>query len=101
LNILRENQIIFSTYGPSGLDSKNPLSDFAHIWRDQVKACIIPNNTKIIGLLEQNKKLLTEDEKIILEKYKIHSYDFEFNHLSGCKRKTSITFPNEIHNILS
>lgn len=93
--------MIFNTYGPSGIDCTNPLSDFAHIWKDKVKNCIIPNNDKIVNLLDYNKKLLTSDERLILEKYRIHSDDFKFNQLSGHKRKTTITFPHEIYNILN
>ena len=46
---------------------------------------IIPNNREISFLLSLNSYLLNEDERILLEEFKLHKDGFEYNHLSADK----------------
>lgn len=97
--ILNENEAIFNLYGPFSDFAKNPYSDAHIIWDQKSIETIIPNNRKIVKLLESCYHLLTDDEKLVFETFKVHKDGFEFNKLSGDKNSSVILFPKELKNI--
>ncbi len=99
-NILLENNQIFQTYGPHSIHSNSLLTDAQKAWIRLVHAKILPNNRKIVQLLSKNIHLLTEEEKSIFEKFKLHQEAFEYNHVSGDKDSSAPLFPLEIWRIL-
>lgn len=101
LQLLRENEAIFSTYGPTEINTENICSEYKLVWEKEVIDTIIPNGEKIIGLLESNQDILLDSEKVIVETYKQHINGLRQNHL-GTKRfiMDAPRFPVEILTIL-
>lgn len=91
--IMRENKSIYDTYGPESPESADPFSDAARMWRQSVLTIIIPNNQKVLSLLIRNGCLLHEDEKAIVDEFRVHKLGVEFNHLSGDKNGRVPRFP--------
>ncbi len=96
-----ENKAIFDTYGPrSELARTKPL-ETEKIWEQNAIHNIIPNNRKIHALIVRNYSLLSDVEKNLFEKWKIHKDGFEYNKLSGDKNASAIFYPTEFKNFLS
>lgn len=101
VRLLRENEAIFNTYGPTGANMSNIHSEYQQIWENELKTTLIPNSFKIIKLLEMNQEILLDSEKIILEKYKQHIKGLQMNHsATGKFMMDSPRFPHEILDIL-
>lgn len=98
--LLNENNQIFMFYGPTLKNKLELGSEKPEIWRVMAKDIIIPNNKKIIELLEKNKKLLNDRDKEIFIRFKIHAKGFEENQNREEKIAEYIQFPTEIYNIL-
>ena len=98
--ILLENNQIFQAYGPYSRHSNSLLTDAQKAWIRYVHLKILPNNRKIVQLLSKNIHLLTEEEKLIFEKFKIHQEAFEYNHVSGDKNSSAPLFPPEMEEFL-
>jgi hypothetical protein len=100
--ILIESRTVFQQYGPqSEIALTSPQSEASTMWRAKCIEIIIPNNRKIIQLLESNYSLLTENELEIFAKFKIHKDGFEFNKLSGDANSAVPLFPIELNHILN
>ena len=101
VRLLRENEAIFNTYGPTETNRENICSEYKAVWEKEVMDTIIPNGEKIIDLLESNQDVLLDSEKAIVEKYKQHINGLRRNHL-GTKRfiMDAPRFPTEILTIL-
>ncbi|WP_160693136.1 hypothetical protein [Clostridium sp. C2-6-12] len=99
-NLLNENEEIYTLYGPTFKNKEDIYSSKADIWREMAKDIIVPNNTRIVKLLEDNKRLLTQDEIKIFIKFKIHAKGFEENQNRVEKRAEYLQFPVEIYDIL-
>lgn len=97
---LSENRHIFDTYGPYSEHATNPLTDAHKMWNKSASKTIIPNNAKIVTLLEKNSDLLSPKELDIFHKFKLHKEGFEHNKTSKSKNKSVTTFPSEISEIL-
>ncbi|MGC4019222.1 MAG: hypothetical protein QM793_08390 [Muricomes sp.] len=100
IRIIIQNKYIFDTYGPFSEQMKNPMADMNYIWNKKCVEIIIPNNKKIIRLLDKNVDLLKEDEIILLERFREHSIEFEFNKISGSKNPYAPTYPEDFDKIL-
>jgi hypothetical protein len=99
--LLSENKATFDQYGPqSEYAGKTGQSEASTMWTLKSVETIIPNNRKIIELVEKNYALLNQEETEIIAKFKIHKEGFEYNKLSGDKNPTVPTFPTEIIGIL-
>jgi len=99
--LLNENKAIFDLYGPFSEFAQKPCSDAHIIWNQKSIETIIPNNRRIVKLLESNYHLLNEEEKKVFEVFKIHRDGFEFNKLSGDKNSSVILFPQELKRVFS
>jgi len=97
-HLLRENKLIFETYGPNTEERFNPESSTPKIWLRKIREFIIPNNRKIFELIKTNYSLLREDEKIEFDKFKLHLHDFEAKHLFSAEENGS-EFPTKINEI--
>ncbi|MBE0682489.1 MAG: HNH endonuclease [Anaerolineales bacterium] len=98
--LLRANRAIFDAYGPHSETSDNPMSDAAEMWKHLIQTDIIPNNRRLGELFSINDDLLTNEEKIIVDKFVVHKTAFEYNHLSGDKNSSAPLFPSEINTVL-
>lgn len=100
-DLLFENATIFKMYGPHDTNKFDLTTQKHEAWRRLAKEMIVPNNEKIIELLEDNINILKEEEREILIQFKIHARGFKDNQ----DRKERISdypqFPLKMNDILS
>jgi len=81
--LMRESKHILEEYGP-GTDAKyDPESNALEVWTRKVLAKIIPNNRRIIAILDANRELMTNAEPQVLEYMRQHTDDVAARHLEG------------------
>lgn len=81
LPLLRENKTIFSIYGPMTDERYNPESEMPNQWLSKILENILPNNRKILTILDMNTELMNSEEIVTLELFRQHVLDFEKRHL--------------------
>lgn len=92
--LLIENHLIWEQYGPESKIAKEDLGSNAYqIWDLRKMDLIIPNNYKIINMVEANKKLLCLDDYRAFVSFKSHATSFEENQY--CRLSSYLQFPNE------
>lgn len=77
--LLMSNKTIFDTYGPSSpIAMEDPNSNAFLIWELKRIDSIIPNNRKILNILDSNSELI-EDMFIIrtIEEFRVHAESYE------------------------
>ncbi|MFM9968698.1 MAG: HNH endonuclease signature motif containing protein [Burkholderiales bacterium] len=76
--LLQENKVLWSSLGPKSLVAQaDPGSNMHEVWALRKLDTIIPNNTKIINVVEANVKLLCAEETSLFFQFKIHAQAFE------------------------
>lgn len=98
-NYLRANKMIFDTLNPDLPYRENPEAEEAIVWKRKMVAQIIPNNQKILLLLDTNGHLLTDDELMVVEALRQHVDDLIERHLGDSRGKSS-RFPTKLNDIL-
>lgn len=83
LPLLTENHVIFQQYGPMTDHRFNPESEVPALWIKKIHYSLLPNNRKILKLVDANRELLIESEIVIVELYRQHVMDFENKHING------------------
>jgi len=96
---LEENKTIFDLYGPLSEERFNPESETPEKWLDKVRTTILPNNRRLLSILDTNRNLLTSDEKRTLEEFRQHVDDLESKHI-GDREASGIMFPAKMASIL-
>jgi hypothetical protein len=90
LRLLIENHATWKDFGPDSVEAKsNPVSSLADLWAIRKVAQVIPKNTQIVQLLEQNAELLTPAEYEISRRFVEHAAGFEastYNRLENVPR---------------
>jgi len=99
LSYFIENKTIFYTYGPMTEERFNPESEMPEIWLRKIQEFILPNNEKIVSIIEANKHLLLDWELEVFSEYKQHVDDFSAKH-TGKTTANGKIFPANILNIL-
>ncbi len=97
--LLAKNYATFKQYGPHIDSACNPESGAAEQWRRKMLTSILPNNRRILALLDANRHLMRSDEKATLEQFRQHIDDLEAFHIEG-KREDASRFPGELSKIL-
>jgi len=98
---LIENKQLLTQYGPNSLVAlNNPISNSVDTWKQLKQSTIIPNNTKIIMLLESNLALLGKKEKEIFYKFKIHAQAFALNQEERNDKEAVPQFPAEFETLI-
>ncbi len=97
--LLAQNLAIFQQYGPLIEAARNPESGAAEQWRRKMLTRILPNNRRILAVLDANRHLLDDGEKSTVERFRQHLDDLEAFHIEG-NRQDASRFPNELSNIL-
>ena len=64
--LLTENRAIFRQYGPHIDSASNPESGAAEKWKRKMLTRILPNNRRMLVILDINRDLLCDDEKSTL-----------------------------------
>ncbi len=91
--LLSENLFIFQTYGPDLPYRDNPEAELAAAWRLKIQSRIIPNDRKILALLDANRSLATASELQVLEHFRQHTFDLEARHLTSEAVACQLRFP--------
>lgn len=80
LSLLQENHLHFKEYGPkSELALNNPGSTCQAVWAARKLDVLLPNNRKIVQILDTNSDLLKGTLKAEANKFKMHAAGFEGN----------------------
>lgn len=97
--ILYQNRAIFDQYGPHIEAAENPESGAAERWKRKMLTHILPKNSRILALLDANRKLLRKEECGTLELFRQHIDDLQAYHIEGLKSDAS-RFPAVMNSIL-
>ncbi|NES91269.1 hypothetical protein [Okeania sp. SIO2B9] len=97
-DLLEENRSIFEEYGPfSEQATKGNSGDVKKVWKKRCLDTILPNNQKIIDLIEGNKRNFKYPWELYRQmlRYKIHADSFKENCLFEEKVNDYKLFPRE------
>jgi hypothetical protein len=97
---MRENQVIFEEYSPDLDYRQDPESEMASAWRRKMRERIIPNNRRVLAILEANTDHMIEGETRILELFRQHIHDLETRHITDVVPGPQRRFPKEINDIM-
>lgn len=98
--ILIENYEIWKEYGPeSKVAADNPLSNMAKYWELRKLDTIVPNNRRIIGMLEASREILPKKLFELACKFKEHALMFEQNCYAPIDNATR--FPIEFEEVIN
>lgn len=97
--LLAQNFAIFQQYGPHIDAARNPESGAAEQWKRKMLTRILPNNRRLLSILDANRNLLNDDEKQTLELFRQHIDDLEAFHIEG-NREDASRFPGNLSKIL-
>lgn len=77
--LITSNKIIFDTFGPlSEIAATDPNSNSYLIWELRRIDRILPNNRKILNLIDANKKLIRDSSVIrLVEEFRMHAESYE------------------------
>jgi hypothetical protein len=90
---LAENRLIFDKYGPDNDYRYDPESELATTWQAKMLATILPNNRKIMSVLQVNRRHLNDDEKLTAARFQQHIADLEARHILGEPSAAAERFP--------
>lgn len=96
---LNENKNVFNSYGPYSDSAKNKPYETEKQWIRLSNKKIIPNNERIIEIVNKNSHLLREDEMQLFEDFKIHASGFAYNKSSEDLSSAVKFYPKEFSNI--
>lgn len=97
--LLVENRAIFDDYGPHIEAARDPESGAAERWRRKMLNRILPNNARILAILDANRRLLRPEEQGTVERFRQHVEDLETVHVTG-ERVDASRFPEALVGIL-
>ena len=99
--LLTENRAIFDQYGPNNDYRFNPESEIAEAWQRKVLSKILPNNRKLLLIIDANRGLLSAEEVNTLERFRQHVDDLEARHLNEDVASVGSQFPVAMTKILT
>lgn len=97
--ILVENRAIFDQYGPHIESALDPESGAAERWQRKILTRILPNNNRMLAIIDANRSLLGDNERATLELFRQHVDDLEAYHIEQIKEDAA-RFPLEMSKIL-
>jgi hypothetical protein len=78
--LLIENKAAWRQYGPESDEAqRNPMSSLADVWQLRKLDTIVPNNRRIIRLIEQNKEHIDINDYLHCVTFVEHAEGFERN----------------------
>lgn len=98
---LAENRAVLNQYGPNNDYRQDPESELAKVWRRKMRAIILPNNRKVLTILDANRRHLNEPELKTLEAFRQHIDDLEAKHIGEGSGDVSSRFPAGMSDILT
>jgi hypothetical protein len=101
LKLLDENRTVHSVYGPDSATSRRDyFGEGATIWKKKKASVIIPNNQKIVKLMEDNESLIDQDTWRHFLDFKLHSEAFKTSAHSPLSRGLQPRFPAHFESAL-
>lgn len=97
--LIAQNFAIFQQYGPHIEAALNPESGAAEQWKRKMLTRILPNNRRVLAVLDANRPLLRDGEKQTVERFRQHIDDLEAFHIEGSRQDAS-RFPEELSKIM-
>jgi hypothetical protein len=97
---LTENRAVFDQYGPDNDYRQDPESEFAKVWQRKMRAIVLPNNRKILTILDVNRRHLDASEAKTLEAFRQHIDDLETKHIGEGNGDVASRFPAAVDDIL-
>ena len=102
LPINEENYSIFSNYGPnSGASSRGPVRYDLTLWKIARLEQIVPNNRRIVELMDINWKLIPDEFVDGVRKFKLHAFAFEKHCADPCFDYSAHQYPSQFYNFLN
>jgi len=98
--ILLENRMIWESYGPESEAAATLSPNAASAWRREAVRTIIPNNSRLVRLLDENKRLLNRDDRDTVARFRVHARALEDRHLGGITNSTAPRFPHQMNTLL-
>jgi hypothetical protein len=98
---LTENRAVFDQYGPNNEYRQDPESELAKVWQRKMRAIILPNNRKVLTILDANRRHLSELEAKTLEAFRQHIDDLERKHIGEGGGDVASLFPAGMSDILT
>ncbi len=80
--LLTANKVTFETYGPASEAKFDLESDLATVWRRKMLGSIIPNNKRVLAILDKNRGLMAGQEPTTLEAFRQHTDDLIARHVA-------------------
>ena len=71
------------------------------MWQRKIRAIILPNNRKLLVILDANRRHLSEPEIKTLEAFRQHVDDLEAKHIGEGSGDVASQFPTGMGNILT
>jgi hypothetical protein len=90
---LAENRLVFEKYGPDNDYRYDPESELAATWHAKMMATILPNNRKIMAVLQVNRRHLNDGEKLTTARFQQHIADLEARHILDEPSAVAERFP--------
>ena len=98
---LGENRAIFDHCGPHNPYRMDPESEDAAVWQRKVRSTVLPNNRKVLLVLDANRRHLSTKEKKVVEAFRLHVDDLEARHLGVEGAVRGRRFPQRMNAVLS
>jgi hypothetical protein len=97
---LTENRAVFDQYGPDNDYRYDPESELAKVWQRKMRVIILPNNRKVLAILDANRHRLSGSEITTLEALRQHIDDLEAKHIGAGSGDIASPFPPGMEDIL-
>ncbi|WP_176885124.1 HNH endonuclease [Dyadobacter soli] len=94
--ILNENKAVFDIYGPLTDYRYNPESEIPKLWLSKIQQIILPNNRKLLRVLDNNYTLISDIEAKTVEIFRQHVLDLEAKHINQEEIEV-LKFPSQLH----
>lgn len=91
--LLAENRALFDALNPNLPYSENPESEVAAKWQHAMRWRILPNNRRMLALLDANRRHMSADEKQVLEQFRQHVDQLALRHLTDSPPVDQQRFP--------
>lgn len=98
---LAENRALFDVLNPEQPCNENPESEIATKWQAAMRAQILPNNRRILAVLDVNRELMTANELLVLEQFRQHVNDLTLRHLTDVAPANQTRFPADMATIMT
>jgi hypothetical protein len=97
--LLAENKLVFESCGPETDGRFDPEGEQPRRWVMKLLSTIIPNNRRILRILDMNRALLTSRECVTVTRFRQHVTDLEARHVAGDDTGGTETFPAELSSV--